>query len=317
MGIAPLFDPEKGVTVLEPLGTGSGYWVGAPGVIYDDEKNRFYLYYRLRIPKPGRGIECRIAESEDGLHFTDIWSAKKEQFPTSSMERASLTRCLDGLYRLYVSYVDPIDNKWRTDMMEAKSPSEFDISSRKKVFTASDVGAEGVKDPYVVIIGRLYYMFLSYAPTPTGIDENLRQEMHATADVYNTGLTRSHSALAISPDGVNFKWLGDVMSPGSSGWDSYATRICSVVYTPPVFTVFYDGSADVSENYEERTGLAISWDLRRFEKITGNGPILVSPHARGTLRYMDVIQFEDEIFYYYEYARRDGSHELRLNRVSV
>lgn len=160
-------------------------------------------------------------------------------------------------------------------------------------------------------------MFLSYAPTPPETNENLKQEMHKTADVYNTGLTKSHSGLAVSSDGVNFTWLGDVMSPSCSGWDSYASRICSVLYTPPVFTAFYDGSSDVSENYEERTGLAISWDLRHFQKVTEKGPILVSQHARGTLRYMDVVQFEDEILYYYEYARGDGSHELRLSRVKV
>jgi hypothetical protein len=35
------------------------------------------------------------------------------------------------------------------------------------------------------------------------------------------------------------------------------------------------------------------------------------------LRYLDAIVVGGVIHYYYEYARADGSHELRLNRVEV
>jgi len=314
-GMMPLFDPEQGETVLDPPGSGAGYWTGAPGVTFDRGRNRFYLYYRIRVPRPGRGVECRIAESRDGLHFTDIWRARKEEFPTSSMERGALLRCLDGTYRLYLSYVDHETSKWRTDVIEADAPDGFRIGARSKVFVPDDIGVEGVKDPYVIIVGGMYYMILSYAPAPQTVNEDQRRKMHQTGDVYNTGITKSHSGLAISRDGLHFEWQGDILSPSASGWDSYAARICSVVYTPPVFTAFYDGSADVSENYEERTGLAVGWDLRDFTSISKAGPELVSPHARGALRYTDVVQFEDLLYCYYEYARPDGSHELRLNRV--
>ena len=42
IGVAPLFDPEEGTTILEPPGVGPGYWVGAPGAIYDEDKGKFY-----------------------------------------------------------------------------------------------------------------------------------------------------------------------------------------------------------------------------------------------------------------------------------
>lgn len=42
----------------------------------------------------------------------------------------------------------------------------------------------------------------------------------------------------------------------------------------PVFTAFYDGSSSVGENYEEKTGLAISFDLMHYDKITEEKPIL-------------------------------------------
>ncbi len=315
LGMAPLFDPKDGVTILTPDGEGPGHWKGACSALYDHEAGKFYLYYRIRSPRPIRGGECRIAESIDGIRFTDIWSAKKEEFNTTSIERSALVKCLDGKWRLYISYVDPADSRWRTDLLEADDPKSFKPETRRKVLTADDINGEGVKDPVVFIIGGMYYMVLSYATKPVVRDDDKLETMHDTADVYNTGVCKSSTGLAISHDGVNFRWLGDVFAPTESGWDSYAARIGGVVYAPPVFTAFYDGSADVSENYEERTGIAISYNMRDFQRLTYDGPILVSPYGSGSLRYIDVVAFEDELFYYYEMVREDGSHELRLNRV--
>ena len=52
-----------------------------------------------------------------------------------------------------------------------------------------------------------------------------------------------------------------------------------------------------------------------YQHVTDKAPILVSPHASGSLRYMDVVRLGEDIYYYYEYARADGSHELRMNKV--
>ncbi|MCZ6680289.1 MAG: hypothetical protein O7E52_23915 [Candidatus Poribacteria bacterium] len=317
LGIAPLFDPADGVTILGPLNPGPGWWVGAPSVLYDDQNERFYLYYRRRKPRElGRGTNCYIAESKNGIEFSTIWEASKDDLDTPSMEKAALALTLDGKAHLYLSYVDAVDNKWRTDLIRGARFDQLDTQNRVKVFTADDINAEGVKDPYVFILGRMYYMLLSYAPSPLRA-EALSGRMHATADVYNTGITKSHTGLAISGDGVRFRWLGDIFSPRESGWDAYAARISTLLYTPPVFTAFYDGSASVAENYEERTGIAISLDLRSYERVTEAGPILTSPHASGSLRYMEAIVVNNQIYYYYEYARADGSHELRLNVVPM
>src|SRR5690606_12086048 len=52
----PRFDPEQGRTILEPPGSGYGYWAGAPSAVYDPGEDRFYTYYRLRSPRTkGRG----------------------------------------------------------------------------------------------------------------------------------------------------------------------------------------------------------------------------------------------------------------------
>jgi len=317
LGTLPLFDPSEGQVVREAPGSGPGYWAGAPSARFDDESGRFYLYYRLRKPRElGRGYECRIAESADGLTFADVWSARKEQFDTSSVERSCIFKTPEGPWRLYVSYVDPADNRWRIDVIESESPAGFDPGARRKVLTGPDVGLEGVKDPYVLLVGRIYFMIVSYAaPTPEGRAAT-REELHGTADAYNTGLVKSYTGLATSGDGLSFKWQGNILDVGE-GWDAYESRITCVVYSPPVFNAFYDGISKVEENYEERTGLAVSFDLRRFEKITLDGPALASPHASGSLRYMDAVPMGDRILYYYEIARPDGAHDLMVSAANV
>jgi hypothetical protein len=308
------FDPEEGETIIPPSGEGKGHWAGAPSVLYDQESSRFYLSYRVRKPRPVRGGECYIAESSDGVAFRTLWGSTKEAFGSESVERFSLTRALDGAWLLYVSYVDPADQRWRIDLIEADGPGAFDVNRRVKLLTAEDIGAEGVKDPWVMIVNGLYYMLASYAET-LPVPEGEREDMHATADIYNTGLTRSSTGLAVSGDGRHYAWQGALFAPRSGAWDAYAARLGCLVPTAQGWVGFYDGAASVDENYEERTGMVQSWDLRHFWRLSQEGPSLVSPHGSGGLRYVDAVVFDDQVYLYYEYCRADGSHELRLNRV--
>lgn len=310
-----LFDPEEGVTIIEPAGSGPGNWAGAPGVIYDPASERFYLSYRVRKPQPIRGGECYIASSTDGVHFDVIWSATKGDFGSPSVERFGIAKAPDGSWLLYPSYVDPGDNRWRIDVIQADDPASFDVSKRQKVFTASDVGVEGVKDAWVMRLNGFYYMLISYAARMETLSPEQQERMHATADIYNTGLTLSSSAMAVSQDGIKYEWLGDVFPPRAGAWDGYAARLGCVVATEYGWIGYYDGSASVEGNYEERTGLAQSFDLRHFQRLTFDGPALVSPHGSGCLRYIDAVPMKDEILLYYEYCRPDGSHELRMNRL--
>ncbi len=313
-GVLPLFDPVKGVTVVKPPAETSGYWAGAPSAIYDEGTSRFYLYYRIREPRPTRGGECCIAESVNGVDFIPIWQAKKEELASSSMEKASLIKTPEGKYRLYISYVDASDSRWRIDMMEASHPANFDIKNRRETLTASSAKCEAVKDPCVVVVGRMYYMLVVYAVALESLSSDLKDKMHNTADAISTGFVKCGTGLALSRDGINFEWRGPVLLPGE-GWDAYAAGISTVLYKTPVFTVFYNGSSAVSENYEEKTGLATSPDLISYDRLTQKKPILTSPHASRSLRYVEGVIVGNEVYYYYEYARMDGSHELRMNKV--
>ena len=152
--VLPMFDPEKGTTVIEPPGTSAGYWAGAGSVLAHG--NETFLYYRLRRPRgeePDRGYECHVAASQDGIHFTDALRIGKDELQTTSMERSCLVDSGDGKFRLYISYVDKADGRWRIDMMEAGSPSGFRASDRVACLTAAACGCEGVKDPWVFRVG--------------------------------------------------------------------------------------------------------------------------------------------------------------------
>lgn len=291
--------------------------------MFDPEERAFYLSYRLRRPLgSGRGGVTRVARSTDGCSFTTIWEAGKDAFETTSIERSCLVKAGEGHWRLYVSYVDPADGRWCIDLLEASSPDRFDPGTRRKVLRADDIDAEGVKDPYVVRVGPAWLMFAPYGPRASVRSGSNEDELHRTREgnVFATGRILHPTGLAVSADGVSFRWLGDAIAPGgASAWDRSVARVSTVVHTPPVFTLFYDGRTGEGDFYEDRTGYAVSLDLRRFTKVTVDGPAVVSPHASGSFRYLDAVHIpaEGRLFYYFEMARPDGAHELRAEEVRL
>jgi hypothetical protein len=312
-GTLPLFDRAGGSTVVEPLGRGKGWWAGAPSALWTG--SHYYLSYRLRQPQPERGGETRIAAGTDGVHFETIWSARKTDFGSPSIERCALVQAGDG-WRLYVSYVDAADGKWRIDVLEASAPDGFDPARRRPILTAADIGAEGVKDPWVCRLGGEWLMLASYAPTPAHLAVDAAV-LHATQDVYNTGHTKSLTGLASSADGLAWRWEGSLFEPRQSGWDSYAARLGTVVSSSPVWIGFYDGSGGVAENYEERCGVAYSLDLRHWRRVSHDGPAIGPNGGPGSVRYVEAVQARDWIRYYYEWTRPDGAHELRTSLVAT
>ncbi|TDE11238.1 hypothetical protein E1269_10055 [Jiangella asiatica] len=309
------FDVEDAVTVLAPEHPRSGFWVGCPSVVHEPEHGRFLMTYRQRRPRgeaAERGWRCAIASSSDGVEFTDIWSVEKDELGTSSMERFALVRH-GGRYLLYVSYVDPADNRWRIDVAQARTPDAFDLTTRVPALTAAATGTEGVKDPVPVVDGSSVRLFVSYAAAADFSDED-RRLAHERADIYVTDMTTFPTGLAVSEDGLQFSWTPDVF-PVGAGWDRYQARLTTVVDIGNGYVGLYDGSRDASENYEERTGLAVSADLASWTSITPDQPWRTSPHSSGSVRYGDIVEVDGTWFVYFEYARPDGAHELRLARV--
>ncbi len=309
-------DPFASARVLrEPAGAGSGYWVGAPGVFYAADEKAWYLTYRFRRPRgvyPDRGGEARIARSTDLHRWEDVWSVTKDRFDSASIERCAVRKGPDGLWRYWAAYVDPADGRWCVSVMKAKTPQALDPAAAKPLFKAAALGLEGVKDPWILQHGGSFHMFLSVAVRT----ERTNAGSHASLDIFNTGECVSATSLAISSDLESWHWQGVVFKPDAIGWDCYCRRINSVVPLDGKFYAFYDGSAGAHQNYEERTGLAVSPDLRVWQNLTPEGPRLVSPHGSGSLRYLDASLVSGRLLLFYELVRPDGSHDLRLSETS-
>lgn len=310
-GLPPRFDPEKGATVREPEGKGYGYWVGGHSVIYDPELKKFFLYYRVRLPLgKGRGGKCRIAESSDGVEFKDIWEATKEQFNAESIEVGSLIRDPESrIWRLYISYQE-LGGPWRVDLIEADHPKNFDPWHHRTVMKPEEYGLTSVKDPKAYIVGGLYYVFVDVKPR----QDEFYEDEHGVRHPLGSDAT----GLMISADGRYFKDFKYVFEPGRGGpgeWGHCRARINSVIYLPPLYVGFFDGGATFYDMYEEHCGVAISHDLEHWRRVSTNGPWIKSPY--GCIRYMDALIVNNTLWYYYEYTREDGSHELRVNRVEL
>lgn len=312
----PMLDPDDGVVVMGPEKGEEGYWTGCPGVLYEPTRRRFVLTYRQRRPRGHaeleRGWRCAVAVSTDGISFEDVWAVEKTELDTQSMERLSVLPAPSGGYQLYLSYVAPADNRWQISLVESDRLDTFDVRKVEPLLTAETTGTEGVKDPYVIRIGPLVYLFASFAESKDFSAEE-RARAHATGDIYNVGVTRAATGVATSLDGRRFSWHGKVLDVGE-GWDSYQVRLNSVVPIAGTYLGFYDGSAGAQENYEERCGLAVSHDLMTWRTLTPDEPWVVAPYATGSVRYVDALLVDGEWWIYFEVTRPDGAHELRVSR---
>ncbi len=302
----------EGQIIREPVGDEQGYWAGAPGWFWDETDQAAYVCYRIRRPRgvePDRGGESRIARTTDFENFEDVWSVHKDAYQSASIEKSILRRGNDGKIRYFTSYVAPEDGRWCTTINTADSIEALDAAKTKRLFTASELGLEGVKDPWILEENGTYHLFLSVAINTTATSDS----SHDTLDIFNTGECKSATALATSTDLDNWDWQGVILQPeGDTAWDKYCRRINSVLPLNGKYYAFYDGSEGHHQNYEERTGLAVSEDLKNWTVLTPDNPCITSPHTTGSLRYIDAQPHGDDILFLYELTRPNGAHEMRM-----
>jgi hypothetical protein len=296
------FDPDDGATVLAPEGTGPGHWVGAASLATDG--SRLLVAYRDRRPDR-RGHRCVIA-ARDADGMSEIWSAPAAAIDTVSIERPALIRAAADRWHLYYSYVEADTGRWQVDVSVADDPAAFDLTAGQPVVTATSTGTEGVKDPYVIRVDGIWFLFVN-AVLPAAPGAARPRDGVGGDVVLPTGV-------ATSLDGLEFSWDGIVL-PVGGGWDARMARLTSIVPGPRGFLGFYDGRATAEQNFEEQLGLAHSFDLRHWSRLTPRAPHRRSPHGGGALRYLDTAVVDGDLVLVYEYARPDGSHELRENRV--
>ena len=247
----------------------------------------------------------------DGERFETIWSARREDFGSQSIERCAILR--DGrTWRLYVSYVDGLDGRWRIDVIEAGSPDSFDPGARRLALNADMANAVAVKDPWIRRIDGRWWMFVSYGERPAGD----WRKLHASGDALSTGAVKSETGLATSADGLRWKWEGRIFAPSAKGWDKATARLSTAFRSGDGWLGLYDGASDISENYEERCGMARSFDLRTWERI-GSGPAIGAAGGPRTVRYVESVVFGERLLFFFERTRADGAHELCMSSAPL
>jgi len=300
-------NPDEAITIRTAEATGEGYWVGAPHVFYDIETEKFYLCYRRRNPDE-RGHTAYIAESKDGVNFTDIWSAAKTDFisTATSLERASLLR-------------NPITGKWQYfitistspgfaiyKLADADSPDLLDPATTIKVL---DHGTSGkwdeteVKDPVVFSIGGYLFMLYEGFSSTTG---------------------KRQTGLAYSINGESWTKYADnpIISTGGAGaWDEDVAVATSVLILGGAWVLLYKGRSGTTDPaFVARTGVAV-WPTPlsgKATKITVNEPFLSGTDPTYyTFKYACAIVVKGKLFVYYEHGKPDGSFDLVVNVVSL
>ena len=282
--------------VLAPDDPRPGSWAGGPSAQLVD--GTWWLAYRLRRPVgEGRGFANVVARSEDGVRFTPVAELGKDAFGAESLERPALVHTPEGRWRLYVSCATPGTKHWRVDLLEADCVEELASATPRTVLPGSATAA--VKDPVIRHDGQQWHLWASVHPLDDpGATDRMTTE-HAT-----------------SADGVTWQWRGTALAGTEGSWDARGVRFAAVVLDGSQTWALYDGRASAAENWEERTGVAISDEEGRFTAV-GNEPLLHSPHPPFGLRYADVVALPGGgARWFYEATRADGAHELRTVRIA-
>ena len=276
---------------VEPPGAEAGTWAGAPSAVRDGDQ--ILLAYRLRRPiGHGRGYAVAIARSGDGVHFETIQVITRDEMDTESLERPALVRTPSGAWRLYVSCATWGTKHWRVELLEASAPDAFDARQRAVVLPGNTTTA--VKDPVIRHEAGTWHLWAS---------------VHPLDDPASTD--RMTTDYATSLDGIEWTWHGHALTPRPGEWDSRGVRVSAVRFGAGEIMAYYDGRASVSENYEERTGVAIGASPGALTAI-GGVPVGGAPAGRGGLRYLDIVDLGNgRERWYYELTRPDGLHELR------
>lgn len=305
------FNPADGTMVREPEKGGRGYWVGAPGVLYDQDKELFYLTYRYHThdcyPNTSimkRGHIARIASSQNGVEFVDIKEFRNEDFHASSLGRASLIKTKDGIYRYFMCHDNLDETQWVIGVLSAPRIEELKPDAWQPAFTSGEATKESLRDPYVLFHDDVYYLLVTI--------ERIRWPENKGGDKYAGVTVKRSTGYATSTDGIHFDWKGEIFKPLETGWDSDCRRITSVLPLTEQLVAFYDGSSGYENNHEDMSALAAGLRIDALTPVDPQVFRITSPWGTGSCRFVDVTRVRGTFYIYYECCRRDESHDLRV-----
>ena len=281
---------EPATVVVEPPGTGTGFWAGGPSVAHDD--GLFYLAYRLRRPvDQGRGYANVVARSTDGIHFEPVATLSAETFECASLERPALIRRPDGGWRIYVSCSTFGSKHWWVEAVDTAPGGDIAelATGARTVVLPGDAGSAW-KDVVVTRDGDRWRMWACEHLLDRGDDE---------ADRMRTVYLTSTDGLSWTPGRV-------ALGPTPQSWDARGVRVTSAWEADGRWLASYDGRASAAENWFERTGFAAGPAPDDLAPVAG--PIDRDGH---TLRYVSIAQVAAGLRVYFEAQRPDGANDLR------
>ncbi|HLH47528.1 MAG TPA: hypothetical protein VKV25_10230, partial [Acidimicrobiales bacterium] len=239
----------------------------------------------------GRGYANVVARSADGQRFETVAEVASAQFASASLERPALA-VADGTWRLFVSCSSHGSKHWWVEVLEAGRPEGLADGHRHVVLPGDDTTAW--KDPVVLVDDGGWRMWVC-------------RHHIVPADQAD----RMDSWYATSEDGRHWDLHGPALEPRPGAWDGRGARVSAVLRRGAGWVALYDGRASAEENWEERTGVALGDRPGRLAALDG-GPLVASP----SLRYAATVELPDGSWLvYYEAARADGAHELRVENV--
>lgn len=223
-----------------------------------------------------------VARWDGGEDLHVLAALEKERFGAESLERPALVR-LDGGWRIYMSCATPGTRHWRIEALEAADPADLAQAPSRIVFPGS--ATLGVKDPVIRRAGGRWHAWICCHPLEEPGEED-----------------RMTTAYATSGDGLAWEWHGTVLSGRAGAWDERGARVTALL---PGERFTYDGRATREENFSERTGIAAPLgDGGTLQALAGE-PV-------ADARYLDIAAG----FVFYEHPHRDGSHDLRVQRLA-
>ncbi|GAA1946683.1 hypothetical protein GCM10009798_02110 [Nocardioides panacihumi] len=286
--LLPHLPSYDGAELVVPApGDGPGNWAGAASAVLHE--GVFWLTWRNRRPlAEGRGVTVDVARSTDGVHFETVAEVHRDTFGCESLERPVLLPLPDGSgWRLYLSCATWDSKHWWVDSLTAATPDELGSGHRQVVLAGDDTVA--VKDPVITIGPDGWEMWLCCHPlTEPGHED------------------RMTTRRLVSPDGLVWTDLGEVLAGRPGEWDARGARVTARLADG---SFLYDGRADAASNWFETTGLA-RWDGSRLV-ADATVPPISSPYADGAFRYATAVALPDgRTRFYVEAARPDGAHDL-------
>ena len=300
---------EQYDVILKPDKDQPEYWAGAPSVVRDDE-GIFWMAARMRSPEYPRGLrgyEIRIMKSKDGINFKKYKSIYREKVPIQGFERPALL--IDPITKKFKLYVC---GPWKEgiwsilkfddveDLKKIDPQSAHPVIAPPKRRYERDVSVMGYKDSVI------YYAEGEYHCYVIGYIRRNERLFHFTSD-----------------DGENWTPVGDINQPimDLDGWHNFFIRPASVLPLGIGYLFVYEGSSTqwFDPVYNIGTGFGFTFDLHTISDLTIDSPLLLSttPGKFYTYRYSHWMWVDGEIWVYAEVANENGSHEIRLTRLSL